>query len=380
MPPLWLSLVVAHFLGWRPAAAQHVGCDASNRISSSSNCGEASGLETETASSLLALQHLLPEDHQGVVLHMNSTDWQFRRLWLLQYAATGVHLGAQSLSLLWARTQSVTDAASLLERSATGTTAPLGMILLYVLIGVGLIMVAWLFYVRGKTCASGPAFKSNSTGGTDQLLSRTASSSHVREPWSRDVQPLRSSTGGLPSAQPSGSGANLAPPRPSAKKVMVPALPLEQLNQQNKPEPLPPELLQKMSPPGSTPTSSITGSECVETPRRSNDPGPSIKMLLRCLDRDEGLPDGPGTGHARSSQPSNAGSSAAGTTVPVSTGPAEAASQEVPRLIVGFECHPDALALGGLGPVAGTADSQAAPEFGGAAMSSAKQRLVQFCD
>lgn len=130
MPPLLrLPLVLAPFLGWRPAVAQHVGCVASSSISSSNDCGEVSGLEIEAASSLLVLQHLLPEDHPGVEPHTNSTDWQCRRHWLLQLAATNVHLGVQSLSLLLARTQSVTAVSSLLKRSGTGTAAPFGMIL-----------------------------------------------------------------------------------------------------------------------------------------------------------------------------------------------------------------------------------------------------------
>lgn len=376
-PLLRLLVVLAPFLGWRPAAAQHVGCAASCSTSLGSNCGEAPGLEIEAASSLLVLQHLLPEDHTGAELHTNSTDWRCRRAWLMRLAATNVHLGVQSLSLL-------------LARSGTGTTAPFGMILVYVLLVVGLSLVSWLFYIQSQN--PGPARKPSTTGGTEQLLSRSESETHIRAPqqeqWSRDAPPPRSSTGGLSSAQipyqqRNGTGANFPPPRPSAKKVMVPALPLEQLNQQNKPEPLPPEFYEKMSPPGSTPATSVTGSENPESARQNGqngDPGPSIKMLLRCLDRDEGLPEGPGTGHARSSQPASFGSSAAGAAAPVFTGPARAASQEVRGLIDGFECNPDALMLGGLDPVAGTADSQALV-FGvppHRAMSASKQRLVQF--
>jgi hypothetical protein len=392
MPPLLrLPVVLAPFLGWRPAVAQHVGCAASSGVSSSNNCGEVSGLEIEAASSLLVLQHLLPEDHPGVEPHTNSTDWQCRRHWLLQLAATNVHLGVQSLSLLLARTQSVTGVSSLLKRSGTGTAAPFGMILVYVLIVIGLIMASWFFYIHSKTYVAGPAHKPSTTGGTEQLLSGSASSSPVREPWSRDAAPPRSSTGGLSSAQipvlqQSRGGTNFPPPRPSAKKVMVPALPLEQLNQQNQPEPLPPEFLQMMSPAGSTPATSASVTP-PESGRQNGDPGPSIKMLLRCLDRDEGLPDGPGTGHARSSQPASFGSSAAGAAVPVFMGPTEAASHEVRGLIDGFECNSDALMLGGLDPVAGTADSQAgghAPDFGvpphTAAMNPSKQHLVQFLD
>lgn len=419
--PLWLLLAAATFLGWRPAAAEHVACVASSSTSSIDSCGEAasspvemSGLETETASILLAVQHLLPEDSVpedplGSVLHTNSTEWQHHWHWFSRLTATSVDLGAQSLSLVLVRTQSVTSAMSLLRRSFTGTTAPFGAVLLCVLIPLAFIMMAWLLYAgtHMQTHASGPGpLKTSTTGGTQPLLSGSDSPSHGGEPWPRDAPPLRSSTGGLPLQQQaqipfpqrssSGSvGTNLSPARGSAKKVLVPSLPLAQLNLQNNKESLPPEFLQMMSPEASTPASSVNG---LDSPRQSVDHGPSIKMLLRCLDRDEGLPDGPAPGHSRSSQPTSSGhiagsfgpqsgSSAAGANIPVFMGPSEAASKEVPRLIDGFECHPDVRVLGGLNPTAGAADSQAggcAPEFGvpqsGMAMSSSTQRSVQFAD
>lgn len=381
MPPLWLPPMVSHLLGWQPAAAQYVDSVTSSSVSSDSSCGEAFGLEAGTGSSLLVLQHSLPKETPGVEPCMNATDWLPR-----------LQVGSVTATLVWVRTKSV-----------TGTTVPLGMILLPVLILIGLAMAFWFFAMsiqtKSKTHASGPALKSGTNGGTEQLLSRSGTSSHIGEPWSRDVPQPRSSTGRLPSEQQaqakipfprrSGTGINVPPSRPSAKKVMVPSLPLAQLNQQNNPEPLPPEFLQTTSPPASTPTSSINGLECIERQESScqnTNPGPSIKTLLRCLDRDEGLPDGPGTGYySRSSQPASSAyvvgsfdpgprsaSSTAGAAVPVFTGRGEVANQEVPRLIDGFECHPDARELGGLSPPTDIVHSEA--------KNSSTQRLVKFSD